>query len=58
MAKSITGLVYKDSVVPAETGASDLEGATPIHGDFEVNGHKVVIGIDLHAEVADPESGE
>lgn len=47
--------VFKDATLKPSSGNSDLEGATPIRGDFEVNGHKVVIGMDLHEEVANPE---
>lgn len=47
--------VFKDAQFKPSSGSSDLEGATPIKGDFEVNGHKVVIGMNLHEEVANPE---
>jgi len=46
---------FKDAVVPTSGGKSDLEGATLIKGDFEVNGQKVVIGVDLHEEISNPE---
>jgi len=47
--------LFKDPVVPTSSGKSDLEGATLIKGDFEVNGQKVVIGVDLHEEISNPE---
>lgn len=54
MAKTID-TPFKDATQKPSTGSSDLEGATPIKGDFEVNGHKVVIGMELHDEISNPE---
>lgn len=47
--------VFKDATQKPSGGGSDFEGASLIKGDFEVNGNKVVIGIDLHEEVSNPE---
>jgi hypothetical protein len=47
--------LFKDATQKASGGSSDLEGASLIKGDFEVNGQKVVIGMDLHEEVSNPQ---
>ena len=52
--------IFKDAVVPGSYGSSDLGGdnlgkVSLLKGDLEVNGQKVVVGLDVHDHITNVE---